>query len=142
MNENTKRALDILNENGYTLVIYGGAARTDRRRGVTPLLEIADKHETLKGSSAADKVIGKAAAYLYVLLEIEEVYAHVISRGALEVLSKYGISCEYGTVADAIRNRDNTGFCPMETAVLDASTPEEALIKIKQKLQTIKKQES
>ena len=43
-----------------------------------------------------DKVVGRAAAFLYVLLEVKEIYAGVMSEGAADVLSKYGICSGYG----------------------------------------------
>ncbi len=80
----------------------------------------------LQGFSAADKVVGKATAFLYVLLGVKEVYASVMSEGAVQVFQKYGITMEAGEVVSAIRNRSNTGFCPMETAVSQCTTPKDA----------------
>ncbi len=138
MNENTKKALNVLNEGNYTLVIFDGqTVKTDNRRGIKPLLELAENNVSLKGNYAADKVVGKAAAYLYVILEVSEVYASVISKPALEVLNNYGVRCEYNTLTDFIKNRDNTGFCPMETAVMYAVSPNDALNKIKRALTLI-----
>jgi len=44
----------------------------------------------------------------------------------------------FSTLVPAIRNRDNTGFCPIETAVLDCDCPQQALIKIKNRLKELK----
>lgn len=96
-------------------------------RGVAPLLKLLREENSLAGFSAADKVVGKAAAFLYVLLKVERLYAGVISKYALEVLDKYGVTVEYGQLVEAIRNRRGDGFCPMETAVLDIDDPNEAV---------------
>lgn len=92
---------------------------TSTLRGVSPLLEWLDAKTDMRGFSAADRVVGKAAAFLYVLLGAKAVYADVMSRPALEVLVKNGIGAEYGKLVDAIFNRTNTGYCPMEMAVWD-----------------------
>ena len=55
---------------------------TSTERGVKPLLQWLDGENRVKGFSAVDKVVGRAAAFLYVLLEVKEVYAGVMSEGA------------------------------------------------------------
>lgn len=110
------------------------SVETINKRGVAPLLEMIDKGIKLKGYSVADKVVGKAAALLYLLLEPDEVYAKVISKYALSVFEKHNIKISYGILTDAIKNRTNTGFCPMETAVIITENPVEALDLIKNKI--------
>ena len=88
----------------------------------------------LKGFSAADKVVGKAAAILYVLLKVEAVYAPVMSEGAISVLAENGISAFYDKKVSRIINRTGDGLCPMEQAVSDVTDPEEGLKKIRERL--------
>ena len=133
-----KKAVSMLNEQVLTLAaVKDNETITSRERGVKPLLELIDDRKPLEGYSAADKVVGAAAAYLYVLLDVKELYAKVISRRAVEVVEKYGISIEYDTLAEAIINRSGTGFCPMETAVSNAVSPENALELIREKLKEL-----
>lgn len=107
----------------YTCVLCkDGHILTATARGVRPLVDFL-KEGTLPGYSAADKVVGKATAFLYVLLGMTAVYAPVISAPALEVLQRFGIDASCDTVVEAIFNRDRTGFCPMETAVRDIDDP-------------------
>jgi hypothetical protein len=87
-------------------------------RGVKPLVIWLSSGEDFHGFSAADKVIGKATAFLYVLLGVKAVYASVISEGALDVLTKNGIDTQYGCVVEHIINRAGDGICPFEQAVL------------------------
>ncbi|MBO5164150.1 MAG: DUF1893 domain-containing protein [Ruminococcus sp.] len=132
MSSDLEKAAELLKTGRYTFAAVSGEKEiTSVHRGVKPLLELLDCGEKLHGFSAADKVIGKAAAFIYVLLKPDEVYAGVISRPALEVLEKYGIRTSFGTLAEAIRNRQNTGFCPMETAVKNANSPDDALALIR-----------
>lgn len=134
MSVNLAKAREILS-GGFTFAAFNGeAAITDNRRGVKPLIDIIDRGETLRGFSAADKVVGKAAAFLYVLLDVSEVYAEVISRRALSVLEENNVHAEYSVLTEAVKNRAGTGFCPMETAVLDENSPEKALKKIRAKV--------
>lgn len=112
---------------------------TSDKRGVAPLISWLDSGINFKNFSAADKVVGKAAAFLYVLLGVKEVYAEIISEPASETLDKFGISQQYATKVNAIRNRTNTGFCPMETTVLFLENPEEALKAIINKIEELRK---
>lgn len=135
LTDNMKKAVSMLEKQALTFAaVMGDEMITSLDRGVKPLLELIDEGRTLEGYSAADKVVGAAAAYLYVLLGVKELFANVISRKALEVLEKYGIAAEYGTLSESIINRSGTGFCPMETAVTNAVSPDDALSRIKDKL--------
>lgn len=135
MNENTLKARRILQSGGYTCVLCkGDDVSTDTRRGIRPLLERIDSPADWQGYSAADKVVGKAAAFLYHLLGVKSVYAQVISQPAAAVLAHYGIDVTYDTLVSAIVSRDGTGYCPMETAVWDIDDPEQALAAVRQKL--------
>ncbi|MBR3786325.1 MAG: DUF1893 domain-containing protein [Firmicutes bacterium] len=119
------RARLALREGGYTCyIIKGHEIYTSHHRGVKPLLDWLDAGTDLRGGIAADKVIGKAAAFLYVLLGVSYVYAGVISKPALGVFEKYDILCEYEILVDAIQNRTKDGFCPMERTVWNIETPD------------------
>ena len=127
-----------MEDGGYTCVLVGDdAVYTSNLRGVKPLIQFLERETVQPGFSAADKVVGKAAAFLYVLLEVKELYATVISAPALELLKSYGINVSYETVVEMIRNRSDTGYCPMEQATLNLSEPEEALHAIKETLQKL-----
>ncbi|MBE6942215.1 MAG: DUF1893 domain-containing protein [Ruminococcaceae bacterium] len=128
---NLEKAKMLLNINGHTCVFCDGQTiLTDKRRGVRPLLDILESGRDVSGYSVADKVVGKAAAYLYCLLGIKHLYARVISRSALDVLTNALVSVEYDELVPAIRNRTNDGFCPMEQAVWNITDPTKALTAI------------
>jgi len=133
----------LLREGNYTCVLVRGATiLTARHRGVKPLMQWLDMGQDTRDFSAADKVVGKAAAFLYVLMGIRQVYADVVSRSAVEVLEKNGIALHYGRCVEAIRNRTNTGFCPMEQAVLCCTAPEQAREEIRKTVKKLAQQES
>ncbi len=131
MSSNLERAVKLLKTGNYTLTAVNDEMElTFMQRGVKPLLGLLENKQSLNGFSAADKVIGKAAAFLYVMLNPDEIYAGVISRAALHVLTENHIHVQYDILTEAIRNRTNTGFCPMETAVRNTIHPDEAIIQI------------
>ena len=111
-----------------------GEMYTAKGRGIKPLLDLVEGEHSLKGFSAADTIVGKAAAMLFVLAGASSVYGEVMSEKGKAVLEEHGIACSYGTLAPKIINRKGDGECPMEMAVKDADEPEEALNKIKEKL--------
>ena len=123
---------------GYTCVAYNGETLyTSTQRGVAPLLNWLDEGLCLEDFRVADKVVGKGAAFLYLLLGVKQIYAAVISVPALTLLRQNGVAVTFTTLVPAIRNRTDTGFCPIETAVLDCTDAEEALIKIKNRLKEL-----
>ncbi len=119
MNE-LKKAKELLISSNYTCVLLlGKNTFTSTKRGVSPLLELIDSKKSYKGYYAADKVVGKATAFLYTILDVKAVYASVISEGALSALKSCGILVEYGRIVKNIINRRGDGICPFEEAVLD-----------------------
>ncbi|MBQ3154985.1 MAG: DUF1893 domain-containing protein [Clostridia bacterium] len=139
MTHDLTRAVALLNEQDYTCVLVkGDTVLTSRERGVKPLMAFLAEGVSLVGFSAADKVVGKATALLYALLGAERVYARVASEPAAEVLRTHGIPLEADTVVPAIRNRTNTGFCPMEQATRDITDPKNAPKAIKDALEQLK----
>ena len=65
---------------------------------------------------------------------MKEVYARVMSRPAAQVLRDNGIGVHAETLTDGIINRQGTGPCPFEAAVMDITDPDRALITIRAKL--------
>ena len=107
---------------------------TATARGVKPLVVWYESGRDFSGYCAADKVVGRATAFLYVLLKIKAVYAKVISRAALEVFEQNGIASEYGELVENIINRQGDGICPFEAAVLDITNPSDAYMAIRSKM--------
>lgn len=135
MNKDTENARGILEAHGYTCVVCKGAlTHTAMERGVKPLLGWLDSGLDLTGFSAADKVVGRATAFLYCLLGVREVYAQVMSRPAAQVLEAHGITYEAGMLVDGIINRRGNGPCPFESAVMDIQDASSALAAIRNKL--------
>ncbi len=135
MDTHTEQAKRLLDENGYTCVLYNGEREVHSyERGVKPLLTFLESNTDLRGFAAADKIVGAGAAHLYVLLGVRSVWANVISTSAAAVLENAGISALYGEMAPYIVNRARNGPCPIETATKGIEDSHEALIAIKTKL--------
>ena len=139
MKNDLQAAATLLAQGEYTCVLCKGqTVYTAVERGVKPLLNFLESGLDFSGFSAADKVIGKAAAFLYVLLRVKNVYAVVVSQAALAVFKQHGIWVQYETAVKQVVNRTGTGPCPMEEAVWEINDPNAALTAIKQRLFLLK----
>ena len=133
-----EKARKMLEQGSYTCVICGeNLTLTATERGVKPLAAWLEEGRNLENCWAADKVVGKATAYLYCLLKVRGVYARVVSRPALEVLRANGIEARYDTLAEYIINRRGDGMCPFEQTVLESDDPASAWALIRQKLESM-----
>ena len=135
-----QKAKKLLESGSYTCVLcLDGQTAVSYQRGVKPLLDWLENPALGKGFSAADKVVGKATAYLYSLLGAKAVYGGVMSESARDVLRKEGIEASFGTLVPYIVNRQGDGMCPMEAATLDVHTPMDALAAVKKTLAELDK---
>ena len=111
---------------GHTICLAKGAdLLVSDKRGIMPMMELLAAEKDLKGYSVADLVVGKAAAILFIKAGVAAVYAKTMSRSAEDILRRYGIPYTRENSAERIRNRQGTGYCPMESAVLDCEDIEE-----------------
>lgn len=125
------RLVEQLHSGENSLVICNGEVRAFDERGISALYGLLKNEVTfLKGSSVADKIVGRAAASLMVLGGVKELYAEIISDSALELLETASIIVSYGLKVQYIINRTNTGMCPMEICCKDCTTAEECLEEI------------
>ena len=127
-----EKAKSILKDGGYGCVFCkGDLVYSKTGVGVSPIMELLDVQTGLSGFCVADKVVGKAAAMLFALAEVKEVYGEVMSKQAVNYLKQRGIKYSHGKIVDAIMNRKGTDICPMEIAVKDISEPQIAFETIK-----------
>ena len=110
-----------------------------RERGIFPILNLIKEGFSLQGFSIADKVIGRAVAFLFIKAKVKEVYGETMSVGADELLNKHGIPHSYGTLAEKIINRSGDGLCPMEESVEGIDDVDEAYIAINRKVKSLQK---
>lgn len=135
MKDDLEKAKAIFTESNYTCVLCkGDTVYTSTERGVKPLIAWINNGTDLKGFCAADRIVGKAAALLYSLLDVDAVYAPVMSEAGIYTLARNGITPLCDTSVKEIRNRMDTGLCPMEETVQDITDPNEGLRALKEKI--------
>lgn len=121
MTSQLEKAVKKLHEEGCALsVVNGNGEFVSHQPGLAPLVNLLkNSPEMLRGGSVADKIVGKAAAFLLIYGGVKEVYAEIISSHALMVLERSDIKLEYNKMVPYIKNRAGTDTCPMEKRVLD-----------------------
>lgn len=110
--------ISLLHEGGFSCVIANhGETRTFSQRGVADLYELYNTDPTfMQGATIADKVVGKGAAALMIMGGMVEVYADVVSTPARKLFEQYDVKLSCGKEVPHIINRQQTGYCPLETA--------------------------
>lgn len=134
----------LIAENKTCVACKGDIVYSSEKTGIAPMLEFISDNIDLTGFSVADKIVGKAAALLFVLAGIDSVYGEVMSKGAEAVLVQHRIPYTYGTLTSYIINRKGDGVCPMEEtvkAIEDPTKAFEALCKKRQELMKEKENE-
>lgn len=135
MNEKTKKAIEILENENVTLVLLSETETVkSSERGVAALLKLQSEGKDLSSFCAADKVVGKGAAVLFSLLKVREVYSEVMSEGAKKIFDENDIPAFFKTSCKNIINRKGDGLCPIEEAVGDEKSLEKALELIKERI--------
>ena len=127
MNPELLRAAALLKESAHTLVLlFETETVTSDLRGIRPLLDLLDSSRDFSGFVAADRIVGKAAALLYVRLGVRAVFAEVLSSGGKAVLEEHGIEVAFDTLTEKIVARTGKGICPMEQTVQFICDPKQA----------------
>lgn len=134
-------AKKLLQEEELALVVVnnGEVLYKSDGKGIKPLYTVyREMKDSLKGASIADKVIGKAAAMICADAEISALYTDLISESAIELLEQVGIKPSYKLAVPSIKNRDQSGLCPMESLSLKCESIDELLTGIDSFLKNIK----
>ena len=135
MKADLEKAQALFAQGDYTCVLCKGEiVYTATEHGIKPLMTWINNGVDLRGFCAADRIVGKAAALLYVLLGVDTVYAPVMSEAGMDTLTQNGITPLFDNSVKEIRNRTDTGLCPMEEAVQDISDPNEGLAALKERI--------
>lgn len=125
---------------GHTIALCKGEnIITSDKKGISPMIGFIDDGADLRGYSAADLVVGKAAAMLFVKAGLSEVFAKNLSKSGKEYLEKHEITVKCDVHTDKILNRSGDGICPMECAVSDTEDFDEGYRLIKEKLEILMK---
>lgn len=121
---------------GHTLALCkNGEVITSDLRGVAPMVGFISSGKKLDGYSAADKVVGKAAAMLFIKAGVTTVHAVTLSQGGQRLFEKHGIKYSFESLTEHIINRSRTGLCPMEQAVSETDDIDTGVKLIMKKLE-------
>lgn len=134
-------AKKVLEEENQKIVVVknGQVVFKSVDRGIKPMYHLSkNMKEEVKGSSLADRVIGKGAAILCGYLRIDNLYTDLISENAIGILDKNEINYEFNSSCEYIKNRDKTDYCPIEKRSLDTEDPEVLLSRIEEFLNSLK----
>lgn len=102
-----------------------GEFLTDDGRGISPMMNFIAEGKDLTGFSAADVIVGKAAAMLFVKAGIVCVHGKVMSAAGKDFLDSHDIPNTFDELTDKIINRQGTDICPMEKTVSSLDDIEE-----------------
>ena len=131
----------LLEKNDSTCIILkdGEIIYTSSFIGVKPLLVFMKNHRDVspEGLVLVDKVIGKAALMLAARMRFREIYTPVTSLAALASAKELNISLHAAEVVPYIKNRTNTGMCPIEMSVIQTNDLEEAYININEAIRKL-----
>ena len=140
MSQDLHRAKQLLTEQHATVVLCkNNITYHSSHRGIQPLLDWLDSQTDLMGFSAADKVVGRGAAFVYRLLGVRAVHGRVMSIAAVKILRAGGIEASWDLLTESIQNRQKNGPCPIELATGNIQEPENALFIIRSTLEELRK---
>ena len=114
---NMEKLIQLLHKEQYSCVIrHKRKIYVFEQRGVADLYNLLKQTPwILQGAHIADKAVGKAAAALMILGQVKQLYADVISEPAWEILQEAAIKVEFRLKVPLIKNRTQTGWCPLQS---------------------------
>lgn len=102
------------------------------RAGINGFLQAIEKQEkNLVGASAADKIVGVAAATLCVYSGLASMFALTISENGIKILEDNNIKCAFDRKVTHILNRNKTDICPFEKLAMRSGSLDDAYGKLK-----------
>jgi hypothetical protein len=110
------------------------------KKGVAPMIDfyenVYDNHEHL---IVVDKIMGKGAVLLAILIGAKEIHTPIISEIALSYARENKLNVNYLNTVPYIINRTNDGKCPIETSVISISNIQKGYKVIKETLNELSK---
>lgn len=135
MTQRMEKAAKLLKQSGITCILINNRDEIDRSAlpGIRPLMNwMRENPDALKDACVADKVVGRAAAFLMIYGNVAEVYAAVLSESARQLLEAHHILYDFEKMVPHILNRKGTDLCPMEKCCQGIGDPHAAFEKLRQ----------
>lgn len=105
---------------------------TSEYRGVRPMMEYMKSYgPSQEPLTIIDRIMGKGAVLLAVLIGATNIKTPIISEPALALALKHKHQVEYGKKIPFVINRTGDGRCPIESSILDIDDIEEGYEVIK-----------
>jgi hypothetical protein len=103
-----------------------------KKQGISGFLQAIEKlDKNLVAASAADKIVGIAAAMLCVYAGVASVFALTINEEGIRVLEDNNIAYRFEKKVSNILNRDKNDVCPFEKLAMASGSSDEAYVKLK-----------
>ena len=121
-------------EEDLSLVIVkkGKVIFETKKQGISGFLQAIEKlDKNLVAASAADKIVGVAAAMLCVYAGVVSVFALTVSEEGIRVLEDNNVECLFENKVSNILNRSKNDVCPFEKLAISSRNPDEAYVKLK-----------
>ena len=120
---NIDTAKEEFSKDDYSFVIAGeGKIITNKEKGLKSVIDLIESGEDFSEYSLCDKITGRAAAFLYVLLGIEAVHAKKMAKLAVQILDRAEIEYSYDEMIE---------IDPVELSVLRSGSAIQAIEDIK-----------
>ena len=124
---------------GHSLCLCkDGTILTDDGKGISPMMKLIAAGKNLNGYAAADLIVGKAAAMLFVKAGIACVHGNTMSQSGHAFLEAHHIPHTYDVLTDRIVNRTGTDICPMEQTVAELDDPNDGYAALKTRIETMR----
>ncbi len=133
MNTDLEQAKSLLIGKDLSLVIVknGDVIFETKNTGISGLLQaIEELDKNLVASSIADKIVGVAAAMLFVYSGASSVFAQTISTKSIKVLKDHNIEFLFEKKVSNILNRSKNDVCPFEKLAFSSSNAKDAYVKL------------
>ncbi len=138
MNKDLKKAKELLTDDYSLVLVRDDQVYKSTLKGIRAMLDLIEKNVDLTSFSVADKVVGKAVAFLFIKCKIKAVYALTISSVAKQLLLDANIELTYENEVPFILNNNKDDLCPMEKAVMEALDAEDAFLRLVEKVSSFK----
>ncbi len=100
-------------------------------RGVKPIMDFYKEFGTSKAPlTIVDKIMGKSAVVLAILVGAKSIITPTISEAALTLVKEYNLEYYTENIVPYIINRTKDGRCPIESSVLSIDSIEDGYNKI------------
>lgn len=115
------------------LYLYGKVIYESKENGVGPFVKyVYYNGKPDNDTILIDKVIGVAVANIVLYCDLKTVYTKIISKPALDLLTKNNVQVNYQELVTNILRKDRTDICPLEKKILTTHSFKEAYDLLKQ----------